>query len=547
MSYEPLPLIRVMALHALAYCERLFYLEEIEEIRVADSSVFAGRRLHEELYIQKNKEKWVTFELSSDDLGIRGKADCVKSESGKLVPYEHKRGRSRKTSEGHSAWPSDRIQVIAYAKLLEQATNTIINEGRIRYHADNKLVRIPIDENAESELLKVIARAKSLRNTLERPPVTDQERLCLSCSLAPVCLPEEERLASDHSFEPIRLFPADSDKITIHISKHGGKIGRSGHSLVVTERDGRKTQFPTEQVEQVVVHGYSQVTAQALHLCAYKGIGVHWLTGSGRWITGLVHGAQSSQRQIRQFTSFTDSGFVLELAKKLVKAKIESQLRFLLRASRKTDRTEVIVLSVRQIRHSLKRIPEVSSLDSLRGYEGIAGKSYFGALPELLHNDLDPKLTFSKRSRRPPKDRFNAALSYGYSLLYGDILQAVISVGLHPGFGFYHQPRSAAQTLVLDLIELFRVPVWDMALIASMNRKMWDTEKDFKVLGEQVLLNESGRKKVIEIYEKRKQEKWKHPVVGYSLTYARHFELEVRLLEKEWCGSPDLFARVRLR
>lgn len=31
------PTLRVMALHALAYCERLFYLEEVEEIRVADS------------------------------------------------------------------------------------------------------------------------------------------------------------------------------------------------------------------------------------------------------------------------------------------------------------------------------------------------------------------------------------------------------------------------------------------------------------------------------------------------------------------------------
>lgn len=43
------PLIRVMALHALAYCERLFYLEEVEEIRIADPAVYAGRRLHEEL------------------------------------------------------------------------------------------------------------------------------------------------------------------------------------------------------------------------------------------------------------------------------------------------------------------------------------------------------------------------------------------------------------------------------------------------------------------------------------------------------------------
>lgn len=43
------PLISVAALHALAYCERLFYLEEVERIRVADAAVFAGRRLHVEL------------------------------------------------------------------------------------------------------------------------------------------------------------------------------------------------------------------------------------------------------------------------------------------------------------------------------------------------------------------------------------------------------------------------------------------------------------------------------------------------------------------
>jgi CRISPR-associated protein Cas1 len=34
-----------MALHALAYCERLFYLEEVEELRVADDRVFDGRTL----------------------------------------------------------------------------------------------------------------------------------------------------------------------------------------------------------------------------------------------------------------------------------------------------------------------------------------------------------------------------------------------------------------------------------------------------------------------------------------------------------------------
>lgn len=47
MTDSQMLLIRVMALHALAYCERLFYLEEVEEIRVADHRVYAGRTRHE--------------------------------------------------------------------------------------------------------------------------------------------------------------------------------------------------------------------------------------------------------------------------------------------------------------------------------------------------------------------------------------------------------------------------------------------------------------------------------------------------------------------
>jgi CRISP-associated protein Cas1 len=37
------PPLRAMAVHALAYCPRLFDLEEAEEIRVADAAAFAGR------------------------------------------------------------------------------------------------------------------------------------------------------------------------------------------------------------------------------------------------------------------------------------------------------------------------------------------------------------------------------------------------------------------------------------------------------------------------------------------------------------------------
>ena len=96
-------------------------------------------------------------------------------------------------------------------------------------------------------------------------------------------------------------------------------------------------------------------------------------------------------------------------------------------------------------------------------------------------------------------------------------------------------------------MELFRVPLWDMPLVASVNRLQWDANEDFTQAGKQVWLSPAGRKKAIEVYERRKEDHWRHPVTGYSLSYARLIEVETRLLEKEWAGEPGLFARMRLR
>ena len=149
-----------MALHALAYCERLFYLEEVEEIRVADASVYAGRRLHEELVADEGE--LVSLALESETLGIRGKVDCLRRRNGQLIPYEHKRGRSAKGDAGPQAWPSDRLQVCAYTLLLEEHTDTSIEEARIRYHATNTTIRVPVDGKAREDVRKAVVRAREL-------------------------------------------------------------------------------------------------------------------------------------------------------------------------------------------------------------------------------------------------------------------------------------------------------------------------------------------------------------------------------------------------
>ncbi len=601
------PLVRVMALHALAYCERLFYLEEVEEIRVANANVYAGRRLHEEL---EGTAEQYTVELASDRLGIRGKLDAVRRKSGELVVYEHKKGKSR---DGKEAWPSDRLQVLAYALLLADHTGETISEACLRYHADNRLVTIPVDkESAERELEQAVGRARELRASLERPAVAVSERLCRTCSLAPVCLPEEERFALGGKTRVQRLFPADDDRI-VHVVEQGASVRRDGEQLVVRLPDGTKKGLPGMAVSALVLHGNVQISTQAIHFCAARDIGVHWLSYGGHYVGALSPGAGAVQRRNRQYAALSKPGFKARLALRLATAKVENQLRYILRITRPgtggggEGRSPEIDSGLARMRNELaslarlhpviegsdgqvrggdiveqeglsphwesgndasaiaeqegsstlamEQLPDHSDvidhesegwLASIRGHEGMAGREYFQLLAKALNVAPGDLLHFDGRNRRPPRDPFNALLSFGYALLYRDCTAALLAVGLEPAVGVLHTPRSAAYPLALDLMELFRVILWDIPLAGSVNRRQWRRE-DFEVTGKQVWLNTTGRRKAIQLYESRKAEKWKHPVMDYSLSYARTIELEARLLEKEWTGHPGLFAKLRLR
>ena len=79
---EPL---RIMSLHALAYCERLFYLEEVEEMRVADERVYAGRRLHVQLE-KKEKERKGNVMVRPEVL--RRRKNLIQAEKNKNAPWE---------------------------------------------------------------------------------------------------------------------------------------------------------------------------------------------------------------------------------------------------------------------------------------------------------------------------------------------------------------------------------------------------------------------------------------------------------------------------
>ena len=478
--------------------------------------------------------------VDSPRLGLRGRVDFIRSEREGLIPVEVKRGKAKRTATGLTGWPSDILQVTAYAMLLEDSRETSVHQARIHYASDNAWVRIAVTDDLRKDVRTAIGEAMKLSASPRRPPVAENENLCKHCSLANVCLPDEERPLENRTLPA----PPDDDRQVVHVTDPGSRIGKSALCLRVRAVGGSVTDLPIAQVHSVVLHGNVQLTSQAIRLCVERGVGVHWLTGRGRYLGSLVASVGNPKRRIRQYMALLDSDTRLRLTLALVSARIWNQYRYLLRASRgKRQLRSNLQPALRELRTATHRLKRQSNVDSIRGIEGVAGRAYHGGLRRLIQ---PPEFASQRRTRRPAQDPFNALLNYSYSLLLARIANAVLACGLDPHLGFYHTDRSTAPPLTLDLMELFRVPLCDMPILGAVNRRTWRlTDFDCSDVG--VRLSRNVRTQVIELFERRLDTTWKHPATRHPLPYRKVIELEVQLLEKEWSGSEGRFAQARLR
>ncbi|MSR60064.1 MAG: Dna2/Cas4 domain-containing protein [Planctomycetaceae bacterium] len=104
---------------------------------------------------------------SSREFGVRI-IDAVRRRDGVWVAYEHKRGRCQRGEKKEVLpWPSDRIQAIAYAVMLEEALGEPVPQARVRYHAENVTAIVAIDDAPRADLHQAIARARELHRACD--------------------------------------------------------------------------------------------------------------------------------------------------------------------------------------------------------------------------------------------------------------------------------------------------------------------------------------------------------------------------------------------
>jgi CRISPR-associated protein Cas1 len=294
----------------------------------------------------------------------------------------------------------------------------------------------------------------------------------------------------------------------ILIDDYGAYLKKKGNRFVVAS-EGKTEEFSSDKVSQVMVLRGSAISTDAMELASAKNIDIVCLDRVGRpyariYPCRLGGTALTRRNQLEAYRS--RKGVVL--AKSFVQAKI-GNMGYFLRSLAKA-RKDVL------LRDAAERILGLGSViatvkgdidgarNRLLGIEGECSKTYFQVLSRVL-----PVGFFSgARSKRPPRDLFNALLGYGYGMLYGEVERACIISGLDPYLGFLHTDRHGRPSLVLDLIEEFRQPIVDRAMVTLCVRGMVDDDCIDREDG--VFLNAKGRKLAVEAMMTRLGAKIKH-------------------------------------
>lgn len=300
---------------------------------------------------------------------------------------------------------------------------------------------------------------------------------------------------------------------TLYVLTPNSYLFCRNENICIRTGEEEKLCVPALSIEAIICFGTMTVSTPLLEFCGERGISVAFVNGYGHFM-GRFYGPVNGNVLLRkrQYESTTDASFCLQTVRSILLAKLRNGKLVLTRAARnsKHERSQTALrTAIDRLSHASQELLQCETIDSMRGVEGAAATAYFGCFDDMIMGN-PAGFCFDTRSRRPPRNQVNAALSFTYMLLTREIQSALETVGLDPSAGYLHTLRPGRPSFALDMIEELRAPLCDRFVITLINRGQL-TERDFDVGGDAVFLNDRGRRTLLSAWQARKAEELKHP------------------------------------
>lgn len=332
---------------------------------------------------------------------------------------------------------------------------------------------------------------------------------------------------------------------TLYLTARTGQVHLRRGQIRAMAKDGEQlVSVPVSGVERIVVMGPANVSAGLRSYAFNHDLEVLFLSRNGTFLGRYDGGCEVEPKlRRRQYELLDDDPGRVAIARGFAAGKIANQRALLLRYRRGVDDVLDDGGAVDALSDLHAKVLRATTTDQVMGYEGAATKRYHRALVGLFPAEAG----FRRRTKRPPKDPANAALSFGYMLLTGEAHAACAGAGLDPQVGLLHASGRHRAALAFDLVEEFRPLIIDSIVVAGFRRGRFPADRFRKGDKDAVLLNDRGRRALIEQYESRMLSRYRSARSGVRHSYRSGLREQARHLAEVIAGREPAYQPVGWR
>lgn len=312
-----------------------------------------------------------------------------------------------------------------------------------------------------------------------------------------------------------------------------GELKRKDNTLYFENEEGKKY-IPVENTREIMIFGEVTINKRLLEFLTESEIILHFFNYYGYYVGSFYprEHLNSGYMILKQAEHYLDAQKRLILAAKFVSGAIENIKRVLTYYENRGKALSEIIAKIDELACG---VSGCENTDELMAVEGNIRELYYQAFDIILDSE---HFVFEARTKRPPKNRLNALISFANSLVYTTCLSEIYHTHLDPRIGYLHATNFRRFTLNLDVAEIFKPIVADRVIFNLVNKGILKSQHFEKKL-DGIVLTDKGKQLVIQQMDERLRSTIQHRRLGRHVSYRQLIRLELYKIQKHLIGEEE--------
>lgn len=304
------------------------------------------------------------------------------------------------------------------------------------------------------------------------------------------------------------------------------------HWNLLFDSERGKVHLPINVSDYLNIYSDVTIDSRVVELLSERGIHINIMNKFGEKLATIEPVGQRFEMSAveRQLMAYHNEDLRFKIAREMERS-ILHNLRSVLRYYDNKVKERQLQQAIELLSEAIASLSSAKTINDLLMIEARARQDYFSAFQYIL---LEKDFAFTRRSRRPPEDALNALISFGNVFLYNYVSAIIYRSPLDIRFSFLHSASRRAESLQLDIADIFKPILVDRTIFALINRQELRVEEHFErvMVGQKegVYLNSLGKR----IFLRALKEKLRTVVTvkGRKLRYSDVIRAEVYKLHR---------------